>query len=898
MVRNTSSTIRPKSALRKYLVSLGAVLAAIILRLAVGPFVDSGAGFFFFIPPVLVAAWYGGLGPGMFATMFSSVAAWWLLTLNIGFEPFPEFKHWFTGSSFFFVCGALTFATVIARRTAEAASRNEKRAQELLETANEGVWLLDSNGCTEYVNGRLAEMLNFTPDEMLGRHFLDFVDPRAREEAAKGWQRRQLGGMEQYDLKFQRKDGADLYAIVSTTSRHDAKKNFVGALAMVIDVTDKQQARVALQVNEERLRMAVEASQLGLWDSDLAAGKIWWSEKLFELLRMNPRTDKPLPYGEFLKRVHPEDIHLFTSPRPKAVSGTPFSVEFRILRGDGTYGWLLSHAESICNDKGQMIRTVGVCLDITARKEAEKERETLLSSEQVARLEAESAQRRFRQLVEGIDAIVLEFDWSTSKFTFVSPQVVSVLGYPLEEWLANGGKMWKRIVHPEDAQRTHEFCTAESESGRNHRLEYRVTTADGRVLWMQEIAYPQHDSDGRLLIRALLVDITERKRFERELQQAKEIAEAADRAKDQFLAILSHELRTPLTPVLAAVSSRLSLHDMSSETRAMLEMIKQNVTLEARLIDDLLDLTRVRKGKLQLHRRTVDAHASLNAALDICRDDISDKRLGIELELSAEKHNVHADPARLQQVFWNLIKNAVKFTPPEGKIAFRSRNDEDGRLHVEVTDNGIGMEPAVLSRIFNAFEQGHAAINRRYGGLGLGLVISRSVVEMHGGVLSAASPGVDQGSTFTVMLPTVTAAVEVDPPLPIPQSATPSEALRILVVEDNRDTLGVIGRLLKHSGHRVQLAESVHTAKRVLDAFEMDLLVSDIGLPDGSGLDLMEYAREKRPNCRGIALSGFGTDADMEKSRTAGFATHLTKPVLYETLESDIAMVMDEAPTT
>ena len=275
-----------------------------------------------------------------------------------------------------------------------------------------------------------------------------------------------------------------------------------------------------------------------------------------------------------------------------------------------------------------------------------------------------------------------------------------------------------------------------------------------------ELALTQIREDGRPLFTAYVRDITERKRAEGELRDAKEAAAAANRAKDQFLAILSHELRIPLTPVLMIVSAMLDEPTTAEDIRPTLAMIKDNVELEARLIDDLLDTTRIAQGKMHLNREAVDVHAVIRRALETCRNEINAGRFRLALDLAAGEHRAEADPVRLQQIFWNLVKNAVKFTPAGGEISIRSRNQAGhapgptGRcLFVEVSDTGIGIEPAALPKIFRAFEQGDSSLTRRFGGLGLGLAISRAVAEAHGGRLTAASAGKDRGATFTLELP-------------------------------------------------------------------------------------------------------------------------------------------------
>jgi two-component system CheB/CheR fusion protein len=411
--------------------------------------------------------------------------------------------------------------------------------------------------------------------------------------------------------------------------------------------------------------------------------------------------------------------------------------------------------------------------------------------------------------------------------------------------------------------------------------------------------YPVHASNGELLgVGAIVIDITDRKRHSRELAQAKEAAEAANRSKDQFLAVLSHELRTPLTPVLMAVQS-LQEGEMSAELRGMLAMIRRNVELEARLIDDLLDLTRIAKGKLQLHLETIDAHELLCSALEICRGEIDARGLKVTVDLAARRHFVHADSARLQQVFWNLINNAVKFTPAGGRLALRSF-DDDQRLVTEVSDSGVGIDPETLPRIFDAFEQGEGTVTRRFGGLGLGLAICRALVRMHRGVISARSGGKDQGATFTVSLAGRSATEagraergtpcgEREAGAPVARAAARSATMRrVLMVDDHADTRAAMRRLLERCGYHVTTADSVKAALHKARSAAVDILISDIGLPDGSGLEIMRHFRDRDGQrvVRGIALSGFGMEEDIRKSREAGFDHHLTKPVTFDRLHS------------
>jgi len=362
-----------------------------------------------------------------------------------------------------------------------------------------------------------------------------------------------------------------------------------------------------------------------------------------------------------------------------------------------------------------------------------------------------------------------------------------------------------------------------------------------------------------------------------ELQKTNvELAEKArsNLAKDQFLAALSHELRTPLTPVLASTLTLENEDAVPENIRESLRMIHRNVELEARLIDDLLDLTRISKGKVQLNFEVVDTHTLLQNALEICQPEIDRKHLTRSLNLGAQKVHMRADPARLQQIFWNLINNAVKFTPSNGQIIIATSNDSSGQLRVEIADTGLGIETEALPKIFDAFEQGGRS---RMGGLGLGLAISKTLVEAHEGTITAQSVGRDKGSTFTLVFPTCEKAEAQIVPAALPKLPE-RQPMRILLVEDHEDSNRSLTNLLRRRGYHVQSALNFQSAVDLSATEEFDVLISDLALPDGSGIDLMQTLRSERP-VLGIALTGFGMENDIRRSQEAGFKHHLVKPI-------------------
>jgi len=369
---------------------------------------------------------------------------------------------------------------------------------------------------------------------------------------------------------------------------------------------------------------------------------------------------------------------------------------------------------------------------------------------------------------------------------------------------------------------------------------------------------------------------------------------SANMAKDQFLALLSHELRNPLSPVITMVSELDRMIDLP-EARKAVEIIRRNVELEARLIDDLLDITRIAHGKLQLTPEPIDAHGAIHRALEICQREIDSRRLEVRLDLAATSFYVKADPARFQQVLWNLIKNAVKFTPA-GSITISSINNGAGRLIIEVADTGIGITHERLGRIFKPFDQGESSITRRFGGLGLGLPISKAMIEAHGGALRVRSQGKDKGSTFTVELDTVEAPARVKEPAPAPTIEGGSMKHKILLVDDHEDTCTGMRMILERRGYSVQVAHDVRSALELSQNYPFELLISDLGLPDGTGFDLMkELRRSRHDTFHGVALSGFGMETDIERSMEAGFDVHLIKPVNLERLGEILRRVFPPA---
>ncbi|TDU69310.1 PAS domain S-box-containing protein [Prosthecobacter fusiformis] len=416
--------------------------------------------------------------------------------------------------------------------------------------------------------------------------------------------------------------------------------------------------------------------------------------------------------------------------------------------------------------------------------------------------------------------------------------------------------------------------------------------------WMNVVYVPERALDGTVQgLIGVMSDTTARKLAEFELEHARDEALAASRAKDDFLAALSHELRTPLNPILLLSSDAASDPSIPVPIRAIFETIRKNVDLEARLIDDLLNITRISRGKMALDKLPVDVHVVLRDAFDNVAAEIVAKHLSLRVNLNAHAHTVMGDDVRLQQVFWNVLKNAVKFTPEGGAIIVTTQTllTEDV-VEIRIEDTGIGMSAPELERIFDAFAQGdHAGVggSHRFGGLGLGLAISQMLVKSHAGSILAESTGPGEGAAFVIKLPLVPdICLQLQP-------ATPAESIRakndkpveILLVEDHEATRTALAQLLQRRRYLVSTASCVDEARLLAREKHFDLLISDIGLPDGNGYDLMvELAQQY--GLKGIALTGYGMEKDLDRSSAAGFVTHLTKPIHMNSLEGAIQMAL------
>jgi PAS domain S-box-containing protein len=615
--------------------------------------------------------------------------------------------------------------------------------------------------------------------------------------------------------------------------------------------------RTALQQKQERLDLAQRATGLGIFDWHLADTATEISPEWRRIYGLPE--EGPVPnFEQWTALIHPEDRErTIANARAATDSRTTHHDEFRVVWPDGSVHWVASASRTLCDSDGRPARILGTVMDISERKAAERR---IAENEQRLRLAIQIAPL----CLFAVD-LNLRCTWVyRPMFDFTEFAII--------------GKRDDELMSPEEAAPFIAFKQHVLDTGHTERRLLHVSV--GQITATHDVTLePLRDADGRItgLVGASM-DITD-------LADAKAAAEAASRAKDDFLAVLSHELRTPLTPVLANAILLERDPALSSEHRSMMSAIRRNIELEARLIDDLLDATRISRNKLTLQKTLIDAHQILNWVLEMVRAEADNKGLEVAFDLGASMRHVHVDPARFQQILWNLLKNAIKFTPTGGHVKVLTTNPTAGCLRIVVADTGVGIEPQALPNIFAAFEQGGYAVTQRFGGLGLGLAISQALAQLHEGRITAASAGAGAGSTFTFELPASDSGAPSAIALPDAQPLACN--CRILLVEDNADTRQVMELALCALACSVTTAGSIAAAIASAERAPFDLLISDIGLPDGSGLTLMRELRS-RYRLRGIALSGFGREQDLAKSKEAGFDAHLVKPVSIELLEQTV----------
>lgn len=644
--------------------------------------------------------------------------------------------------------------------------------------------------------------------------------------------------------------------------------------------TRVQERTAELSLTEKRYRQVVFSLPAAVYTTDADGRVTLYNEAAVKLWGREPEKGRDLWCGSF-RSYRPDGSELPADQCPMAItlkSGKSLrGQEIIIERPDGTRRNLLEYPEPFFDASGKIVGAVNMLVDVTERKQSE------------------ATTRRLAAIVEFSEDAIMSMDLD-GRIESWNDSAGRIFGYTAAEAI---GRPITILLPPERRDEETHILSCIRRGEPVHHYETIRCCKNGKRVEVSLSVSPVKDAEGRTIGASKISrDITEGKRAEVELKKAHQEVLAASRAKDDFLATLSHELRTPLNPVLLIASDAASNRELPPRVRTDFDSIRKNIEMEARLIDDLLDLTRIARGKIILEKDILDVRRVLQDAIAREREDINRKGIKLDLRLNTQQHTVYADAVRLQQIFWNLLNNAVKFTPEGGQIVVETVALQN-KLIIKIVDNGIGMAPDEICRIFAAFSQGqHAGENhgRRFGGLGLGLAISQKLAEFHSGKIVATSEGRNKGSIFIVELPLAQANVTIseggpDPAPPIARAPVNKQGIRILLVEDHEPTRMSLARLLMNRSYEVMTAGSVAEARSVAGNREFQLLISDIGLPDGSGYDLMIELKKNHP-VKGIALTGYGMEHDVARSRDAGFVAHLTKPVGIQSLETALTAAL------
>jgi len=771
----------------------------------------------------------------------------------------------------------------------------------LLDLAN--MLIRDPEDRITYWSAGCEDLYGFTSEQALGRVSHELLQSRFFEPLEKIREIMSRDGRWEGELIHRRKDGRTVAVAAVWVPYHDSDGQLQAVLESCTDITE----RYASQAEHAWLASIVDSSDDAIISMDLNGTILTWNAAAQHTFGYEADEVIGLSITLLLppERVQEETYILDCVRRGEHVK------HFETVRvaKDGSRLDISVTVSPLKDRSGRIIGASKIARDITERKRAE-------AAIRAAHSKAEEGRRILEAMMEHIPMGIAIADAPDVTIRQVSRYGLELGGQSREQdqsaSLDAQVKRWKIFrpdgvtpARPEDlplsrATRKGEVIREEEwvllENGDSVRIPILCTAAP--------ICDPENNVLGGVMGWQ---DISARKRMEQELRaaklsadRAKTAAEEASRAKDRFLAVLSHELRTPLTPVLAAISMMERQSVPEKDIRQMLQLIRRNVELEARLIDDLLDLTRIATGKVVLKKSRIELQTVIKRAVEVCEPDMKSRGLHFGMDLEPNPCFVEGDAARLEQVFWNLLKNAIKFTPEGGCLGVRCRADGNGSVIVEVADSGIGIDPADLERIFDAFEQAENSTARQFGGLGLGLAISKSLVRMHDGAIWARSAGKGQGASFMVQVPILTRSrrrAEANGPNEAAAETSPGgrRPLSVLLVEDHADTADMMKHLLEISGHQVETAADIATALEMANRHHFDLLISDLGLPDGTGHDLLrQLRRQGHRKLAAIAISGYGQERDLEQSRRAGFTAHLTKPVDADRLLDE----MDNAVST
>lgn len=779
----------------------------------------------------------------------------------------------------------------------------------ILKQAADAVIVCDAKGNLTFINSvarRLAQQ--DSDDSMFGMTLRDWgeaFDANGRPIPVEDYAMlRALRGEASYavESRLVRTDGS-YYDILISAAPLINHGEIIGAVGTFMDITERKQVEEALRESAERLNLALAAASMGDWSWDIATDIVTFSERAASIFGIP--VSPYMTWTQMRQLLHEDDRDRAQRQVEQALlECCDYNIEYRVIRPDGVQCWVSVKAHIQYDASDQVVGMLGVVQDITEGKYAQQ---ALQESEAIARARAQELEALMEinpaalWIAHDPNCYQMSANQAAYDLMRTTPGSMATAtpadgSYPLPfKQLRNGQE-----VAPYDLPMQRAVST-----GQEVKDELEFVFEDGTVHFMYGKAVPLRNEMGDVRgVIGAFVDITERKHAEREREQllareqaARKEAETANQIKDEFLAVLSHELRSPLNPILGWAKLLRSRTFDEATTERALETIERNANVQIQLIEDLLDVSRILRGKLNLNISAVNLASTIEAAIETVRLAAQAKSIQINSEMDSTPCIVSGDSSRLQQVIWNLVSNAVKFTPPGGRVTVRLKSIGTD-AQIQVIDTGKGILPDFLPYVFDYFRQEDSATTRKFGGLGLGLAIVRRMVELHGGCVKADSSGEGMGATFTVMLPLIKAVQETPGNPRLTENAPSVEGVRVLIVDDDADALELLTFILSEYGAEVRAVTKAVETLEVLKEWQPDLLMSDIGMPEVDGYMLIRQIRALPPEQGGeipaIAVTAYAGEIDHRQVLAAGFQKHVTKPVEPAELVLAIATLLSE----
>ncbi len=723
------------------------------------------------------------------------------------------------------------------------------------------IFLIDTEGNILSWNAGAERLKGYTAADIIGKNFTVFYPEEAVERR---WPQYELeaaarrGRFEDEGWRV-RKDGTRFWANVVITPLHDDDGRLIGYAKVTRDLSERRRNEERLRESEERFRLLVDGVQdYAIFMLDIAGHVVSWNQgarriKGYEAAEI---------IGKHFSIFYPEEAVARDWPATELRQATlvgRFEDEGWRLRKDGTRFWANVVITALRGADGELRGFTKITRDLSERRAQEEK--------------LRRSQERFRLLLEGIEDYAIFMLDPVGRVTSWNTGAERMTGYTEDQIL---GQSFERFYPPEEmaAGRPSEDLRHATLNRRSEDLGWRVRK-DGERFWAETVITALYDDGGRLRGFAQVTrDMTEHKRMESLEQQGRRLTE--------FLAMLAHELRNPLAPIRNAVTIMGAHRDLPAQVAWSREVIERQIGQLARLVDDLLDVSRITRGKLRMKGEAMDLNVAVHRAIEGSRPLIDARRQSLEVRLSEEPLPVHGDLTRLTQVIVNLLNNAAKYTPEGGSVQVTSTREGEDCL-VRVCDNGMGIPPYLLDRVFDLFAQGERTLDRSEGGLGIGLTLARRIVALHGGSIVARSEGVGHGAEFEVRLPRLDAQLLASPEPGEEEGARSAASRRsILVVDDNDDAASSLAMLLRMTGHEVAIEHDGEGALERIAAHPPDIVLLDIGLPGMSGYDVASRLRDDpgRTSMRVYALTGYGQEDDRRRSAEAGFDGHLVKPIV------------------